>query len=69
MLEYQKAEDHLRVRVIASTDVVFGSARVRESERWYEAARQFARLASEKGARWLRSAASTGAERANSDDE
>ena len=46
MLEYQKAEDHLRANRIASTIVVFGSARVREGDRWYEAARSFARLAS-----------------------
>lgn len=49
MLEYQKAEDHLRARGIVSTVVVFGSARVREGDRWYEAARQFARIASERG--------------------
>ena len=49
MLEYQKAEDHLRARGILSTIVVFGSARVREGEPWYEAARSFARIASERG--------------------
>lgn len=49
MLEYQKAEDLLRARGILSTIVVFGSARVREGNRWYEAARQFARIASERG--------------------
>lgn len=49
LLEYQKAEDNLRARGILSTIVVFGSARVREGERWYEEARQFARLASERG--------------------
>lgn len=49
MLEYQKAEDSLRARGIVSTIVVFGSARVREGDRWYEAARQFAGLASERG--------------------
>ena len=49
MLEYQKAEDNLRARGIVSTIVVFGSARVREGEPWYEAARAFARLASERG--------------------
>lgn len=49
MLEYQKAEDHLRARGILSTIVVFGSARVREGEPWYEAARAFAKLASERG--------------------
>ncbi|CAN7644372.1 TIGR00730 family Rossman fold protein [Bosea sp. LjRoot9] len=49
MLEYQKAEDSLRARGIASTIVVFGSARVREGNPWYEAARAFARIASERG--------------------
>jgi uncharacterized protein (TIGR00730 family) len=49
MLEYQKAEDNLRARGIVSTIVVFGSARVREGEPWYEAARAFARIASERG--------------------
>lgn len=49
MLEYQKAEDLLRARGIVSTIVVFGSARVREGNRWYEAAREFARIASERG--------------------
>ena len=49
MLEYQKAEDHLRARGVVSTIVVFGSARVREGEPWYEAARQFGRIASERG--------------------
>ena len=46
MLEYQKAEDHLRARGIVSTIIVFGSARVGEGHRWYEAARRFAALAS-----------------------
>ena len=49
MLEYQKAEDNLRTRGILSTIVVFGSARVREGEPHYEAARAFAHLASERG--------------------
>ncbi|WP_414644330.1 TIGR00730 family Rossman fold protein [Bosea sp. (in: a-proteobacteria)] len=49
MLEYQKAEDHLRARGVVSTIVVFGSARVREGDTWYEAARAFAKLASERG--------------------
>lgn len=49
MLEYQKAEDHLRAHGVVSTIVVFGSARVREGNPWYEAARQFAKLASERG--------------------
>jgi hypothetical protein len=49
MLEYQKAEDALRARAIVSTIVVFGSARVREGNPWYEAARAFGRIASERG--------------------
>lgn len=49
MLEYQKAEDSLRARGVVSTIVVFGSARVREGNPWYEAARQFGRIASERG--------------------
>ncbi|MGL4324038.1 MAG: TIGR00730 family Rossman fold protein [Beijerinckiaceae bacterium] len=53
-LEYQKAEEALRREGIRSTIVVFGSARVREDgpeqhRRWYQAARAFGRLASEKG--------------------
>ncbi|WP_248311796.1 TIGR00730 family Rossman fold protein [Bosea sp. ASV33] len=49
MLEYQKAEDSLRARGVVSTVVVFGSARVREGNPWYEAARAFGRIASERG--------------------
>ena len=49
MLEYQKAEDQLRARGVVSTIVVFGSARVREGNPWYEAARAFGRIASERG--------------------
>lgn len=53
-LEYQKAEDALRAARIASTIVVFGSARVREDSpgqgaRWYAEARRFGRIASERG--------------------
>ena len=48
MLEYQKTEDHLRARGIVSTIIVFGSARLQEGHLWYEAARRFARLASER---------------------
>jgi uncharacterized protein (TIGR00730 family) len=49
--EYQKAEEHLRAWGVASTVVVFGSARVAEGDGsgWYEAAREFARLCSEHG--------------------
>jgi uncharacterized protein (TIGR00730 family) len=54
MLEYQKAESALRAWGVASTIVVFGSARTHangkgEHARWYEAARTFARIASERG--------------------
>ena len=50
-LEYQKAEESLRGLAIESTIVVFGSARVKEGDAngWYEAARAFAKLASESG--------------------
>ncbi|MDE2445269.1 MAG: LOG family protein [Alphaproteobacteria bacterium] len=53
-LEYLKAEEALRAMAIESTIVVFGSARVRESDGsgWYEAARDFGKLSSENsGAR------------------
>jgi uncharacterized protein (TIGR00730 family) len=48
-LEYQKAEETLRLRGIESTVVVFGSARVKEGDTkgWYEDARVFAKLCSE----------------------
>lgn len=54
LLEYQKAEEALRAWGVASTIVVFGSARIGENGvgehgRWYEAARAFARIASECG--------------------
>lgn len=54
LLEYQKAEDALRAHRVASTIVVFGSARVREDgpghhARWYAEARRFGRIASERG--------------------
>jgi len=63
-VEYQKAEERLRAWVVRSTIVVFGSARVRpdggregaatgtpsgHSARWYEEARRFGRIASERG--------------------
>ena len=50
-LEYQKAEEHLRKWGVATTVVVFGSARVQagNGSGWYEAAREFARLCSEEG--------------------
>ncbi|WP_291072235.1 LOG family protein [Hyphomonas sp.] len=54
MMEYAKAEEHLRAYRVRSTIVVFGSARVGENgNAWqsgvYEAARRFARIASERG--------------------
>ncbi|MFN8828495.1 MAG: TIGR00730 family Rossman fold protein, partial [Labrys sp. (in: a-proteobacteria)] len=53
-LEYQKAAEALRAAGIRSTIVVFGSARIAESgpephRRWYEEARTFGRIASERG--------------------
>lgn len=53
-LEYQKAEESLRAWGVRSTIVVFGSARIQEDgpgghKRWYAAAREFARIASERG--------------------
>jgi len=50
-LEYMKAEESLRAKNIESTVVVFGSARVRlgDGSGWYEGAREFARICSEKG--------------------
>jgi uncharacterized protein (TIGR00730 family) len=53
-LEYMKAQEHLARFGIRSTIVVFGSARVREGRvgnhgRWYEEARRFGRIASERG--------------------
>jgi uncharacterized protein (TIGR00730 family) len=54
MMEYAKAEERLRAQKILSTIVVFGSARIREDgDEWqartYAAAREFARIASERG--------------------
>jgi len=54
LLEYQKAEAALRAYGVASTIVVFGSARISEDgagehRRWYAAAREFARIASLRG--------------------
>lgn len=50
-LEYQKAEEHLRRWGVASTIVVFGSARIHGGgkHRWYERAREFASIVSERG--------------------
>ena len=54
LLEYSKAEQYLRAAKIESTIVVFGSARFHprnggEWGRWYDMARDFARIASERG--------------------
>ena len=54
MLEYSKAEMLLRRARIMSTIVVFGSARFREggagkADYWYKQARNFGRLASQRG--------------------
>lgn len=53
-LEYYKAENTLRRYPITSTIVVFGGARIREDgpakeARWYNEARVFGRIASERG--------------------
>ena len=61
-LEYQKAEEDLRAWGVRSTIVVFGSARIRSHEEsgagsgqqgksafWYEQARHFGRIASQRG--------------------
>ena len=54
LLEFAKADEILRNAGVRSTLVVFGSARVREQgpareAHWYAQARQFARIASERG--------------------
>jgi uncharacterized protein (TIGR00730 family) len=49
LLEYAKAEEHLRAAGIHSTIVCFGSARTKPAHRWYKAAREFGRLASIRG--------------------
>jgi len=49
LLEYEKAEQALRAWAVNSTIVVFGSARVGEDTPWYKAARDFGRIASERG--------------------
>ena len=49
LLEYAKAEEALRAWGVRSTLVVFGSARVKPGSPWYETAREFGRLASERG--------------------
>lgn len=54
LLEFAKADEILRNAGVRSTLVVFGSARVRENgptreAHWYAQARQFGRIASERG--------------------
>jgi uncharacterized protein (TIGR00730 family) len=54
LLEYAKAEEVLRAWGVRSTIVVFGSARARENGPgrqafWYQQARAFGRIASERG--------------------
>jgi len=54
LLEYAKAEEALRAWGVRSTIVVFGSAHILEngpgkSSFWYNAARSFGRIASERG--------------------
>jgi len=54
LLEYAKAEEALRRWQIQSTLVVFGSARIRPDNsarhaQWYEQARAFGRIASQRG--------------------
>ena len=48
-LEYEKAEEILRAWTVRSTIVVFGSARVQPENPWYEEARNFGRIASQRG--------------------
>jgi uncharacterized protein (TIGR00730 family) len=54
LLEYEKAEQALRAWGVRSTIVVFGSARTTKAgpalhRRWYDQAREFGRIASERG--------------------
>jgi len=54
LLEFAKADEALRAAGVRSTLVVFGSARVREDgpareANWYAQARQFGRIASQRG--------------------
>lgn len=54
LLEYEKVEQTLKAQRIFSTIVVFGSARAREDgparqAEWYRHAREFGRIASERG--------------------
>jgi len=49
LLEYAKAEEALRAWGVRSTIVVSGRARVKPGTPWYETARAFGRLVSERG--------------------
>ena len=54
MLEYMKAEEHLRDWGVRTTIVAFGSARVREDDEgrrghWYRSAMELGRIVSERG--------------------
>jgi uncharacterized protein (TIGR00730 family) len=49
LMEYAKVEEALRNERIHSTIVVFGSARLKEGNVWYDQARVFGRIASEQG--------------------
>ena len=54
LLEYSKAEVALKAHEVRSTIVVFGGARIHENgnaleARWYDEARNFGRIASERG--------------------
>ena len=62
LLEYAKAEEALRAWGVRSTIVVFGSARIGEKgpgrhAGWYAAAREFGKIASERGGAILRNGA------------
>jgi uncharacterized protein (TIGR00730 family) len=53
-LEYQKVEERLRAWGVRSTVVVFGGARIRsdgspQHRQWYDQARSFARIVSQRG--------------------
>jgi uncharacterized protein (TIGR00730 family) len=49
MLELEKADFQMDNEGIETTVVVFGGARLKEGDRWYEEAREFGRLASAAG--------------------
>jgi uncharacterized protein (TIGR00730 family) len=49
MLEFAKVDEALRSWGVRSTIVVFGSARVQPGSPWYEGARRFGHIASERG--------------------